>query len=77
MSALSLRPDADPLYARPAPQRPHYATGMLLDAGAKVEDTNKIGATALMFASLTGRTETVELLTARGADPASLLPPAA
>jgi hypothetical protein len=32
MSAISRRPEADPLYARPKPQRAAYATGMLLDA---------------------------------------------
>jgi hypothetical protein len=32
MSTAQLQPDADPLYVRPLPQRPFYATGMLLDA---------------------------------------------
>ena len=32
MSATSRLPQADPLYARPLPDRPAYATGMLLDA---------------------------------------------
>lgn len=32
MSAISRLPQADPLYARPLPDRPAYATGMLLDA---------------------------------------------
>lgn len=32
MSAITRSPQADPLYARPAPQRPFYATGMLLGA---------------------------------------------
>jgi hypothetical protein len=32
MNRLSREPHADPLYARPLAQRPHYATGMLLDA---------------------------------------------
>jgi hypothetical protein len=32
MSATSRRPEADPLYGRPLPERPVYATGMLLDA---------------------------------------------
>lgn len=32
MSAVSRLPAADPLYARPLPERPSYATGMLLDA---------------------------------------------
>ena len=32
MSAISRRPEADPLYARPRPERAAYATGMLLDA---------------------------------------------
>ena len=32
MSAVTRLPEADPLYARPLPQRPFYATGMLLDA---------------------------------------------
>jgi hypothetical protein len=32
MSATTRLPEADPLYARPLPQRPFYATGMLLDA---------------------------------------------
>lgn len=33
MSATTRRPDADPLFAGPQPDRPYYATGMLLDAG--------------------------------------------
>ena len=32
MTAISRRPEADPLYARPLPERAAYATGMLLDA---------------------------------------------
>lgn len=32
MSAIQRLPQTDPLYARPAPQRPYYATGMLLGA---------------------------------------------
>ena len=32
MSAIARRPEADPLYAAPAPDRASYATGMLLDA---------------------------------------------
>lgn len=32
MSAIQREPRTDPLYARPAPQRPFYATGMLLGA---------------------------------------------
>lgn len=32
MSAIQREPKTDPLYARPAPQRPFYATGMLLGA---------------------------------------------
>lgn len=32
MSAAMREPQADPLYARPLPERPSYATGMLLDA---------------------------------------------
>ncbi|HEX2828592.1 MAG TPA: hypothetical protein VHP37_19720 [Burkholderiales bacterium] len=32
MSAIARRPEADPLYTRPAPERASYATGMLLDA---------------------------------------------
>jgi hypothetical protein len=32
MSAIARRPEADPLYAAPAPERASYATGMLLDA---------------------------------------------
>jgi len=32
MSAVTRLPEADPLYARPQPQRPFYTTGMLLDA---------------------------------------------
>lgn len=32
MSAVTRLPETDPLYARPQPQRPFYATGMLLDA---------------------------------------------
>ena len=33
MSELDRRPDADPLFGRPVPSRPVYATGVLLDAG--------------------------------------------
>jgi hypothetical protein len=32
MSAVRREPQADPLFARPRPERPAYATGMLLDA---------------------------------------------
>jgi hypothetical protein len=32
MSAVTRLPEADPLFGRPSPQRPFYATGMLLDA---------------------------------------------
>ncbi len=32
MSAVQRQPESDPLYARPLPQRPFYATGMLLNA---------------------------------------------
>lgn len=32
MSALQRLPESDPLYQAPLPGRPHYATGMLLDA---------------------------------------------
>lgn len=32
MSAVQRLPTADPLYAQPSPDRPHYTTGMLLDA---------------------------------------------
>lgn len=32
MTAIARRPEADPLYAGPAPERASYATGMLLDA---------------------------------------------
>jgi hypothetical protein len=55
MSALSRRPEADPLYARPAPQRPHYATGILLDAGDfRDEQTYHRGRLANALAALTG-----------------------
>ena len=55
MSATSRRPEADPLYARPAPQRPHYATGILLDAGDfRDEQTYHRGRLANAVAALTG-----------------------
>jgi hypothetical protein len=55
MSATSRRPEADPLYARPAPQRPHYATGILLDAGDfRDEQTYHRGRLASALAALTG-----------------------
>ncbi len=38
MSALKRLPEADPLYAEPAPDRPFYATGMLLDAQDFVDE---------------------------------------
>ncbi len=55
MSAISRRPEADPLYARPAPQRPHYATGILLDAeDFRAEQTYHRGRLANAVAALTG-----------------------
>ena len=44
----------------------------LLRAGARVNDRNGIGATALMFASLTGRFETAKLLLNYKADAAAV-----
>ncbi len=38
MTALNRLPEADPLYAGPAPDRPFYATGMLLDAQDFVDE---------------------------------------
>jgi len=55
MSATTRRPEADPLYARPAPQRPVYATGILLDAGDFLdEQTYHRGRLARAVAGLTG-----------------------
>jgi hypothetical protein len=55
MNRLSRAPDADPLYARPAAERPSYATGMLLDAQDFAdEQTYHRGRLARALASLTG-----------------------
>ena len=55
MNRLSRAPEADPLYARPAAERPSYATGMLLDAQDFTdEQTYHRGRLARALASLTG-----------------------
>ena len=55
MSALTRLPEADPLYARPRPQRPFYATGMLLDAADfSAEQTYHRGRLAQALALLSG-----------------------
>ena len=55
MSALTREPQADPLYARPLPERPVYATGMLLDASDFAdEQTYHRGRLARALAQLTG-----------------------
>jgi hypothetical protein len=55
MNRLSSAPGADPLYARPAAERPSYATGMLLDAeDFTAEQTYHRGRLARALASLTG-----------------------
>jgi hypothetical protein len=54
MNRLSRAPEADPLYARPAAERPSYATGMLLDAQDFTdEQTYHRGRLARALASLT------------------------
>ena len=55
MSALTRLSEADPLYARPRPQRPFYATGMLLDAADfSAEQTYHRGRLAQALALLSG-----------------------
>lgn len=55
MNRLSRAPEADPLFARPAAERPSYATGMLLDAQDFAdEQTYHRGRLARALASLTG-----------------------
>ena len=55
MSVLNRLPQADPLYARPLPERPSYATGMLLDAGDfAAEQTYHRGRLARALAQLAG-----------------------
>ena len=55
MSAVTRLPEADPLYSRPLPQRPFYATGMLLDAqDFKDEQTYHRGRLAQAIAFLSG-----------------------
>jgi hypothetical protein len=55
MNRLSRAPEADPLYARPAAERPNYSTGMLLDAQDFTdEQTYHRGRLARALASLTG-----------------------
>lgn len=55
MSASTRRPEADPLYAGPAPERPFYATGVLLDAADFLdEQTYHRGRLARALAFLTG-----------------------
>lgn len=55
MSAVTRLPEADPLYGRPLPQRPFYATGMLLDAqDFRDEQTYHRGRLAQAIAFLSG-----------------------
>ena len=55
MTAMSRLPEADPLYARPSPERPVYATGMLLDASDfTAEQTYHRGRLARALALSTG-----------------------
>lgn len=55
MSATTRRKDADPLYVGPAPDRPFYATGMLLDASDFLdEQTYHRGRLAHALAFLSG-----------------------
>ena len=55
MSDLQTRPEADPLFARPAPRRPVYATGVLLDADDFLdEQTYHRSALARAVAGVTG-----------------------
>lgn len=55
MSAVQREPQSDPLYARPAPQRPSYATGMLLGADDFLdEQTYHRGRLAQALALTTG-----------------------
>lgn len=55
MNRLSRAPQADPLYALPAAERPHYATGMLLDAGDfSAEQTYHRGRLARALSFLSG-----------------------
>lgn len=55
MSAVTRRPEADPLYARPAPDRPVYATGVLLGADDFLdEQTYHRGRLARALSGLTG-----------------------
>ncbi len=55
MSAVQRMPATDPLYTRPAPDRPFYATGMLLDANDFLdEQTYHRGRLAQAVAFLSG-----------------------
>ncbi|MGE3509567.1 MAG: hypothetical protein AB7N65_11855 [Vicinamibacterales bacterium] len=55
MNRLSRAPETDPLYARPAADRPRYATGVLLDAQDFTdEQTYHRGRLAMALASLAG-----------------------
>ena len=55
MTAVSRLPQADPLFARPLPERPSYATGMLLDADDfAAEQTYHRGRLARALAHLAG-----------------------
>lgn len=55
MSAVTRLPETDPLYSRPLPQRPFYATGMLLDAqDFKDEQTYHRGRLAQAIGLLSG-----------------------
>jgi hypothetical protein len=55
MSELQTRPDADPLFGRPSPRRPAYATGVLLDAEDFLdEQTYHRNALARAVAGLSG-----------------------
>jgi hypothetical protein len=73
MSATTRLPEADPLYARPQPQRPFYATGMLLDAADfSAEQTYHRGRLAQGLAFLSGGGTLAGLAASHAAaDPAS------
>lgn len=55
MSAIARQPETDPLYARPSPDRPFYATGILLDSADFLdEQTYHRGRLAQAMAGVTG-----------------------
>ena len=70
--AAGARPRGRHLHQALWRRRPAATVAVLLDAGAPIEERDENGLTPLQIATRWGQRETVELLLARGADPAAI-----